>query len=332
MRRRLIAAALLAASLVVAWGMAELTLFLLLAHPAWLPHLPATLRRNLVTLYLDLDRPIIQWDLARAQFDPRLLYTLKPGRFDYTAREFATRFYVNRLGVRDDEESLIAPEIVVVGDSFAMGWGVQQEETFAQVIERRTGRRVLDTAVSSYGTVREMRMLERVDLTRATHVILQYSQNDADENVPFLDGVDHASYEPIEFTDMLKWAQRVRRYWPGRYTWWFIDGWIERRADAGPPSQEAPLSRQVEALLAALERASPNVMPARTRLVFIAADCPPVFVDELERALAARRDLPAWIRDMKVVRLPLVETYALDGHWTAAGHRRVADALLPWLR
>jgi hypothetical protein len=33
-----------------------------------------------------------------------------------------------------------------------MGWGVAQDATFAAIIARETGRRVLNAAVSSYGT------------------------------------------------------------------------------------------------------------------------------------------------------------------------------------
>jgi len=40
--------------------------------------------------------------------------------------EFTNEVRVNHLGVRDDEASLVAPDVIVIGDSHAMGWGVDQ--------------------------------------------------------------------------------------------------------------------------------------------------------------------------------------------------------------
>jgi hypothetical protein len=77
------------------------------------------------------------------------------GRLHVRERRVLDQFVVNTIGVRDNQRSLTQPEIVVAGDSYAMGWGVQQDESFPELIERRTGRRVLNAAVSSYGTVRE---------------------------------------------------------------------------------------------------------------------------------------------------------------------------------
>ena len=93
---------------------------------------------------------------------------------------------MNSLGVRDDEASLASPRIIVAGDSYAMGWGVDQEKTFAQLLEKETGTRVLNAGISSYGTAREMALLKRVDLSRLAFLIIQYSDNDYIENKGFV--------------------------------------------------------------------------------------------------------------------------------------------------
>ncbi len=69
-----------------------------------------------------------------------------------------------------------------------MGWGVEQDETFAQRIEETLGVRVLNIAVSSYGTAREMMMLNRVNLNSLKYLIVQYSGNDLGENLQFFVG------------------------------------------------------------------------------------------------------------------------------------------------
>ena len=74
--------------------------------------------------------------------------------------------------MRDDEESLKAPEVIVLGDSVAMGWGIEQNETMAQQIEAMAGLKVLNAGISSYGTVREMKLLNRLDLSRVKYLVI----------------------------------------------------------------------------------------------------------------------------------------------------------------
>ena len=66
------------------------------------------------------------------EYDPELTYRLRPGACTFSELEFVTDYRINSLGVRDDEASLDGPEIIVLGDSFAMGWGVEQQESFLE--------------------------------------------------------------------------------------------------------------------------------------------------------------------------------------------------------
>jgi lysophospholipase L1-like esterase len=122
-----------------------------------------------------------------ARFDPALGYTLKPPGCRFENREFSTELRVNSAGFRDDEASLAAPEVVVLGDSYAMGWGVDQHESFPEVLASTLGRTVLNAGISSYGTVRELAALARVDRSRLKVVVIQYNDNDFRENRAFLD-------------------------------------------------------------------------------------------------------------------------------------------------
>lgn len=121
-----------------------------------------------------------------ARYDSELGYTLRPGSCVFENTGFSTEIDVNSAGYRDDEASLDAPEIVVLGDSQAMGWGVGQGKAFADIIEAETGRRTLNTGVSSYGTARELMTLDRLDRSNLKTVIIQYSDNDAHENRRYL--------------------------------------------------------------------------------------------------------------------------------------------------
>ncbi len=144
--------------------------------------------------YKRRDRNIIQCMPICGRYDPDLFYTLRPGRFRFKNREFDVEFYVNSLGVRDDDASEKDPEAIVVGDSFAMGWGVQQDQTFAQILETNTGMTMLNAAISSYGTVRELEILKRISLKNLRYLIIQYYENDYFENVTY---AKNHNYLPI---------------------------------------------------------------------------------------------------------------------------------------
>jgi len=163
----------------------EFTLFrLFLSPPNDKPHLLQA-ARDYYRLY---DADILQYNTDCSQFDEKTAYRYRPGTHSFSNREFDTTIQVNSLGVRDDEESLIKPEIIVMGDSYSCGWGVEQEESFPQILEKKTGCKVLNLGISSYGTAREAIFLERVDLSGCKCIIVQYCNNDVIENRKFILG------------------------------------------------------------------------------------------------------------------------------------------------
>ena len=61
----------------------------------------------------------------------------------------------------------------MLGDSHAMGWGVGQGGSAAAGLARKSGRRVLNAAVSSYGTARELSLLDWLDASRLRVLVVQ---------------------------------------------------------------------------------------------------------------------------------------------------------------
>ncbi|RJR44588.1 MAG: SGNH/GDSL hydrolase family protein [Deltaproteobacteria bacterium] len=162
----------------------------------------------------------IQYDPDCAKYDPDLGYTLKPGNFIFANHEFSTTYHVNSLGVRDTEEALNSPQVVVLGDSYAMGWGVEQNETFAKVVEAETGLPVLNASVSSYGTAREMMLLKRVKMDKLKYLIIQYCNNDYEENLSFLNnGNKLVTMSREKYAEMVKHNLETIKYYPGKYFW-----------------------------------------------------------------------------------------------------------------
>ncbi len=329
--RRAPFAVVLAIQLVISMLLAEGLLLAMYHYPAaWYP---AGLRRFLTTEYFHR-RDIVQLDERHARYDPDLFYTLQPGAFMFENVEFSTQFVVNTLGVRDNQRSLEQPEIVVAGDSYAMGWGVQQDESFPELIERRTGRRVLNAAVSSYGTVREWRMLDRVDLSRATTLIVQYAPNDFNENDEFLKrGNQYMPSSREEWLAAIAEQRRRGRYWPFRMVYDSVV-WIKRGITGWPQGgfepTHYPADAAAERFLNALMHASRKDLSA-LRLIVLDIDEDPAFTRALDR-LRQSETYPEYIRGMRVVdlsgRLTPDLHYVLDDHLNAKGHQAIADALI----
>ena len=329
--RRAPFAVILAIRLVIAVLLAEGLLLAMYHYPAaWYP---AGLRRFLTTEYFNR-RNIVQLDERHARYDSELFYTLEPGAFMFSNPEFSTQFVVNRIGVRDNQRSLEQPEIVVAGDSYAMGWGVQQDESFPELAERRTGRRVLNAAVSSYGTVREGRMLDRVDLSRTTTLIVQYAPDDFTENDEFLKrGNQYMPSSREEWLAAIAEQRRRGRYWPFRMVYDSVV-WIKRGITGWPQGgvepTHFPADAAAERFLNALMHASRKDLSA-LRIIVLDIDEDPAFIRALDR-LRQSETYPANIRGMRVVdlsgRLTPDLHYVLDDHLNGRGHQAIADAII----
>ena len=79
--------------------------------------------------------------------DGRLGFTLRPGvEVRHADRDFSVSVAVNALGMRGPErraaKSVGTARILLLGDSFAFGWGVEQEEAFGARLERLLTERV----------------------------------------------------------------------------------------------------------------------------------------------------------------------------------------------
>ena len=312
--------------------MLEAGMYCLTHFPAVLRLLPRKLQNSIGYLYIQGDRKIIQYQDGCGQHNPDLGYTLKPGEFVFTEIEYSNKYRINTLGVRDAEESLTDPEIVFLGDSYTLGWGVDQAETFVKQLEDRIKRKTLNTAIPSYGTVREMLMLRKVDRSQLKCLIIQYCSDDYDENrLFFVNGNRPQIMRAETFKNLSTRHSTAKSYFPGKY----IGLKIKKRMDEWKLRQEKRTSdnplNDVDLFIHVLKQ-NADMLANLPMIVFEMNGINQTnrFTNEL-KGKAANLEQPLFLRNMIILDMSQYledhHFYVLDSHLTAAGHIIVADVL-----
>ncbi|PKN39119.1 MAG: hypothetical protein CVU62_02655 [Deltaproteobacteria bacterium HGW-Deltaproteobacteria-2] len=323
---------ILIATIITIFIILEAGMYCLTHFPTVLRLLPRKLQNSIGYLYIQGDRKIIQYQDGCGQHSPDLGYTLKPGEFVFTEIEYSNKYRINTLGVRDSEESLTAPEIVFLGDSYTLGWGVDQAETFVKQLENRIKRKTLNTAIPSYGTVREMLMLRKVDRSQLKCLIIQYCSDDYDENrLFFVNGNRPQIMRAATFNNLAVQHSKSKSYFPGKY----IGLKIKKRRDEWKLKQEKKTNdnylNDVDLFIHVLKQ-NTDILASLPIIVFEMNGINQTnrFTNEL-RGKAAKPDQPLFIRNMIILDMSQYlqdrNFYVLDSHLTATGHVIVADVL-----
>lgn len=294
---------------------------------------------------MKIDRNIIQFQQDKAQFDKDLFYVLSKGKFDFSNREFQNEYRVNSMGLRDDEESLAKPEIIVLGDSYAMGWGVDQDSTFAEQLQKSTGMKVLNAGISSYGTAREMLLLQQLDLSNLKYLIIQYCNNDVEENKDFAANENVLSISSREaYDNICKDAKKVNNYYFMKHfsslgnsiffdkqnpSYRPIEDFIERKE----PTDEIKNKSGVDLFMNVLLH-SKELQEVPEIIIFPLDDQPyHYFIDDLEAHLSSTADSNSREIASKITLLDQSEVlqkedyYLLDQHIKASAHQKIASSL-----
>jgi len=285
--------------------------------------LPAALVRY---LHIRFDRQVIQVMPECARYDSTLTYTLKPGHCVFASREFSNTYAINSLGVRDDEDSLHAPQTVMLGDSLTMGWGVEQDQSFPSVFERLSGQRTLNAGVSSYGTVRELRMLGRVDRSAVKNIVIQYNDNDTGENRQLIERPPFTTLSQQQYERTVAEQATLLRYYPGKYA---FNVMVQLQSALRRSSTEAPVTpvRQAELFVRVIEHSPVDL--SSFRLIALAVNGP--FIDAA-KTVAAKSSLP-WVTRIEFIdATPALRDvpnayYGLDDHPRAASHEAIGKLL-----
>lgn len=330
----------------------ELFLSGFLHFPSWNKFLGSyRLRTIFNSIYLFDDRFITK-DFS--QYDLELTYTVEPNlNTIYKNREYRTHVETNSKGFRDDEESLDQPDMIVLGDSFTFGVGVEQNQTFADLIEKKTGLKVLNTGIESYGTAREITLLKHLDTRNLKYLLIQYHHNDLSENTAYIEKgfVQKPIYAEQDYEQEYRTHKRSQNYYFGKYIFKSIEYYkasAHRKTALDAVTSEKKketTQKHVRTLVQVLNRIS---FPKNVQLIltftyespgfmveFLAPEFDPdYFYESLREALIDPSNTPLVRRTIlinTVKDLTQNDYYILDDHLNASGHQKYAQAILKYL-
>jgi hypothetical protein len=328
-----------------------IVLFLFVAIPEtifsyWLHHpsqIPSFLLPAFRQYYGNMQRNIIQFNSNCSIYDSSLFYILKPSSsFIFKNYEFSDSFQTNKMGLRDVESALSKPEIICLGDSYAMGWGVEQQHTFAKQLSRMSGKKVLNAAISSFGTAREMKNLYRLDTSALRYIIIQYSRNDAEENRQFVQ--NNYSLKVSSGSDYKKTVHN--HYWsklwfPGKhfltisrmYAAEKINGLLKRRKNNAKDAGGISLRQSAGDLLNILAHSAINFKTCKVYVNDINESelMDNDFISEAESISGSSPYKEHFNGNLQLIRTAGLLTgddhYILDDHLRFSGHQKIADLL-----
>ena len=287
----------------------------------------------LLKYYVLFERPLPEVRPDCAQYDPQLTYIYKPDAAALQkAPEFSDTLRFNKAGLRDDEISLTAPQVICLGDSYTMGVGVGQQQTYAQVLEKKTGLKVLNAGVSSYGTVRELMLYRRLDTSAMQYLVLQYCFNDLEENLAYLRNGRKLSVRSKQAYDTLVNAH----YWATFYyplkrvltiSRMMVKSIFTQEAVQTPKPNPMLSTTASNAFLDILYHSGIDFN--RTRVLVVDISKYPTF--DVQRVVQSAAYSDVFKKSLRFINVaPLDEPslfYPLDNHLNAEGHAVLADVI-----
>jgi lysophospholipase L1-like esterase len=302
----------------------------------------------------------------RYQFIPEYGFGLYPNRRIVHAQpgKFEFHYTVNEYGYRGDAvpiaDSYATRNIVVLGDSYAFGQGVDDGEPYPAVLEDLLGDgyRVINLGVPGWGLAQEIRRyVEFGALYRPEAVILQYCWNDAEDNLNHMVTViDDGGFRFQDSSNSTNWAKKylsgsliqksqLYNFYRGRAYEWFQNRHVRRvAADLPSADRTAPTDSGGAAARATppeefycriLDLFAEQLAAGGVHLVVVAVEdrfSSPYIVSRLHDLDAAGRieyvDLGRTFAGVD----PGGGFYSDEGHWGPRAHRLVAEALAPVVR
>jgi hypothetical protein len=259
----------------------------------------------------------------------------RPGaRVRHTTEEFDVAVAINEFGFREQRAMPVSPEVVVLGDSYAFGWGVDGSETFAERLGELLERPVWNLSISGTGPGQQLLVLrERGRLLEATThfaprtLLVTFCGNDLAEASR---DVSYRRRKPrFEYADGELRLQGVPVPEPllERHSFLYRSVVGLRRERAQAPFVQDEVSGARELLLALYAEMARELPDSNVIVIHEGAEW-------LTAGFAGARNVQTLDVKPALDRAAAVEPvrFARDGHWNARGHDVVARYAAMFLR
>lgn len=262
-----------------------------------------------------------------------LVYKLKPGRCRFRNYEFDTVLSIDSDGFRNVLADR-SPEIVVLGDSHAMGWGVADGEVFSSVLERESGYRTRNLAIPSWATPRELMALKKFLAHSPRYVVIQYCDNDLSENKRYMEDPSFLAKQAVDAAGVFRQGQAnfLRRH-KDRAVWRGITGLGEvLRSSKGFPPRYSLANKSLaeeSQVFASIVHSFSEQLKYSTLVVLESNHFGlnrPAFKAEFEKALASKTSLNFVVLDTSSL-LRRSDYFFFDDHLNRMGHQKLGIAL-----
>ncbi len=283
-------------------------------------------------IYFDYLRNIPSFQAGLGQYDPDLFYTLKPNNSEPVVNsniEFSNYYNINSQGTRDDETSLDFPEIIMLGDSHTMGWGVDQEKSFSNLLEQTTKEKVLNTGIVSYGSARQYLMYKKLKTDSCKTIIWQYCSNDMRENQSFVENENQlkiSSEQEYQFQYKRNFLHAT--YYPFKYSFETFAHQIRKRTKRkNNSSQSLPLTDQVNNFFSILKLLQEDFKGKILLFNLESFDTTDEYFLAFEKYIEENQLQKIQLLDFSKI-LNQDDYFIIDGHINVSGHQKVSDTIL----
>lgn len=287
------------------------------------------------------ERNVIQFMDECSEYDKNLTYKLKSGVCSFSNIEYDTIVKADFNGFRQniDDTTIEVQDctMLFIGDSLAMGWGVESRETFGSLLAQHFDCKGINMAMSSYGTARQVASLNLSNFEDIDYIIWQYADNDLKENKVFY---SNKNYLPImseeEYNSVVEVYQNRKKYYFFKYTYTLFNGVyknIKRKMSVG---EEAKISNSImqeeDYFINALSYLKKKYKNANLVLFEINSTNrnDMSFIGSLEKKYLHKMEegfFKVSLIDMSK-NLTDDDYFVFDDHMNAQGHRAVSDKLI----
>ena len=283
------------------------------------------------------------------QYDSLLGWAQNPGTsVTFAGRDYSVNVEINSQGLRDQEYSIdksSKKRMLILGDSFGWGFGVEVNERFSEVIEERhPDWEIINASVSGYGTDQQFLYLRERGVTyKPDAVVLVMSGTDFHNNTvgeeywyykpvfQVSDGRLEVQNVPVPASTLL---QRIRRFvFANTYLGhgilgveWKLMSFLRGRAPSGSIlAGNEPAESEEDAVTYHLVKAIAQTCASQSIQFFVVTGKMSADHEREIGDLAHQNGIPALILGTSIDSVGSSLRFPHDEHWNRDGHKFVAD-------